>query len=147
MDEQYGNPYAAPRNTSSQRGRTSAHKGGSAGRLVTRLLLGGFGGLFIAAVVWTIAARLTDSWSKAESYSLLAMVAGSIIVACAAYTRSRIVSSLAWCLGGLGVGLVLQSILAGGLGVGTSVTPIGIVISVPAGIFGWRAGVNVKSSS
>jgi hypothetical protein len=108
-------------------------------RILLRVFLGIFGGLFLGVVA------VVTLWSSTESrptpdglvFALVLLFAAPA-VGFAAFARNPLLRVLAWGAGGAGFGDVLLAVLVGGLSVGDYLTPMGIVLALVGSIIGYR---------
>ena len=118
-------------------------------RLLLRLFLGFFGGLFIAVVSYLVLWYSFDPRLPTEApaalASLFGFLLGAPVVAFAAFARNRWIRVGAWAAGGAGFGDVLLAIIAGGLEVGTVLTPVGVIMAVVGSILGYRTVPPIRS--
>lgn len=109
-------------------------------RLIGRISIGFFAGAFAAPAVWVAIVSWTGQWGVAEFVVVPAWILCGLVAGCMAYSRLTPIRVAVWALAGLGMGLFLDAILAGGLGVGDWLTPSGIVLGLLLGGLGYRRG-------
>lgn len=108
-------------------------------RILLRLFLGFFGGLFLGIVA------VVALWSSTESRPtpdgivfVCVFLSGAAAVGFGAFARNSLLRVLAWGAGGAGLGDVLLAVLVGGLSVGDYLTPMGIVLALVGAVIGYR---------
>lgn len=107
-------------------------------RPVGRVAVGCFAGLFSSAAIWVLIVSMMEKWTVAEALVIPSWICVAILSGWTAYSSLTLVRVGTWALAGLGMGLVLEAILAGGLDVGTWLTPSGIILGVVFAILGYR---------
>lgn len=119
-------------------------------RVVLRLFLGFFGGYFLGVVsylmLWYSFDPRLPTETPAALAGLLGFLLGAPAVAFGAFSRSPVLRMLAWAAGGAGFGDVLLAIIAGGLAVGTVLTPSGMVMAVVGAVLGYRRVLPTRHS-
>lgn len=110
-------------------------------RFSLRIVLGLFGGLFLSGVLFLLLWYSFDPRreSPAAMAALLGFVLGAPAVGFGAFAPSAPVRILAWAIAGAGFGDFLLACMADGLGVGTVLTPSGLVMALVCAILGYRA--------
>jgi hypothetical protein len=111
-------------------------------RLLLRAFLGFFGGSFLGTIsfvlVWISFDPGLPTETPATIGGLIGFIAGAAAVGYFAFSRYTLLRILAWAIGGAGFGNVLLSMIAGGLSVGTFLTPSGIVLAIVGAVLGFR---------
>ena len=115
-------------------------------RILLRLFLGFFGGLFLGVVA--VVALWSSTESRPASDALVfvfAFLFSAPAVGFGAFARNPLFRVLAWGTGGAGFGDVLLAMLVGGLSVGDYLTPMGIVVGVVGVVIGYRTVPRVST--
>lgn len=108
-------------------------------RPVVRAGVGFMGGMYISCWVWVLAAVGAEQHWLAELLIFPSFVLGGIAAGWAAFASFVPLRVVAWASAGLGSGLFLDALLAGGLGLGTVVTPSCVVLGFVFAVVGLRA--------
>jgi hypothetical protein len=108
-------------------------------RILLRLFLGFFGGLFLGVVAVVALWSLTESRPTPDALVFVfVFLFGASAVGFGAFARNPLLRVLAWGAGGAGFGDILLAVLVGGLGVGDYLTPMGIVLALVGAVIGYR---------
>lgn len=108
-------------------------------RILLRLLLGFFGGLFLGVAAVVALWSSTESRPTPDGLVLVSVfLLGAPAVGFGAFARNPLLRVLAWGVGGAGLGDVLLAVLVGGLGVGDYLTPMGVVLALVGAVIGYR---------
>lgn len=120
-------------------------------RVLARVLLGFFGGVFLGPasymIIWESHDPRLPTETPAVLMGMVGFLLGGIGVALGAFTRNRVVRVVVWAIGGAGFGNVLEAIVLGGLEVGTVLTLSGLVMGIVGSVIGYRRVLPNKDGS
>lgn len=118
-------------------------------RVALRLVLGFFGGLFVAVATY-IAVRgvIAEQQEQfAEIAAMLGLLLGAPVIAFAAFSQNVALRIAAWSIAGAGLGNALLAFAAGGVIAGDFFTPGGMVMAVVGVVLGYRTVPSGSDSS